>query len=205
MSLYLSNDKYRARLRTSWISDPADGILNVDSVPENVPTLVVCGYNTTSETIFTVTGKSGDNSSNYTLTGVTRLRGANVTLQANTTVNCLDNEEFFNQYQTTGVNSWYTVTFSTTPEFDITDSPKQQITLTNDITSMTLTGTLPGQVFTINIKQDGTGGRDITAWFTGITWLTDSDLNTDASAETVYTFIRTGTNTFDGFKIGETQ
>ena len=202
--LYKANDKYVAQLRVAWIADPAAGTLSVTAVPENVPTIVVAGYNTASETIFAVTGKSGDNSSNYALTGVSRLRGANVTLEANTTINCLDNEEFFNQYQTTGINVWYAETFSATPAWDITNSPKQKMTLTSNITSMTLTGTVPAQVFMIKLTQDTTGSRTAT-WFSGIDWLTDSDINSDASSTTTYIFIRTGTGSYDGFKLGETQ
>ena len=202
--LYKANDKFVAQLRTSWIADPADGTLSVTAVPENVPTIVVAGYNTDYETIFAVTGKSGDNSSNYALTGVTRLRGANQTLEANTTINCLNNEEFFNQYQTTGINTWYTEDYSATPAWDITNSPKQLMTLTGNITSMTLTGTVPAQVFMIKLKQDSTGSRTIT-WFSGIDWLTDNEINATANSTTTYVFVRTGTGSYDGFKIGETQ
>lgn len=96
--IYKANDKYRAQLRSTWISDPADGSLLVTTVPDNVPTIVTVGWNTSQETVFLVTGKTGDSPANYALTGVTRLRGANVNLPENTAVNCLNNEEFFNQY-----------------------------------------------------------------------------------------------------------
>jgi hypothetical protein len=94
-----ANDKYRAQLRSTWISDPADTSLLVNAVPENVPTIVVAGWGTDLETVFSVEGKSGDSSSNYALTGVVRLKGANTNLPENTAVNCLNNEEFFNQYE----------------------------------------------------------------------------------------------------------
>lgn len=98
MAIYKANDKYRAQLRSTWIASPADTSLLVTSVPDNVPTIVVVGWGTDAKTIFSVTGKSGDSPSNYALTGVTRLRGANQNLPENTAVNCLNNEEFFNQY-----------------------------------------------------------------------------------------------------------
>ena len=98
MAIYKANDKYRAQLRSTWISSPADGSLLVTAVPDNVPTIVTVGWQTALETVFLVTGKSGDSSANYALTGVTRLRGANTNLPENTAVNCLNNEEFFNQY-----------------------------------------------------------------------------------------------------------
>lgn len=96
--VYLANDKYRAQLRSTWISSPAATSLAVDAVPDNVPTIVTVGWETDYETVFYVTGKSGDNSSNYSLTGVTRLKGANTNIPENTAVNCLNNEEFLNQY-----------------------------------------------------------------------------------------------------------
>lgn len=98
MAIYKANDKYRAQLRSTWIADPAATSLLVTAVPDNVPTIVTLGWETALETTFLVTGKSGDSPSNYALTGVTRLRGANVNLPENTAVNCLNNEEFFNQY-----------------------------------------------------------------------------------------------------------
>ncbi len=98
MAIYQANDKYRAQLRSTWIADPADGSLLVDDVPDNVPTIVVVGWGTVYETVFTVTGKSGSTPADYALTGVVRLKGANVNLAENLAVNCLNNEEFFNQY-----------------------------------------------------------------------------------------------------------
>ena len=78
-----ANDRYRTQLRSTWVADPADGSLLVSAVPTNVPTIVVVGWKTDIETVFSVTGKSGDSSSNYALTGVTRLKGANTNLPEN--------------------------------------------------------------------------------------------------------------------------
>jgi hypothetical protein len=97
---YLANDKFRTSLRSTWIATPADTSLLVTSIPTNVPTIVVVGWETAYETVFTVTGTSGTNSSDYALTGVTRVKGANANIPENTPVNCLNNEEFFNQYGT---------------------------------------------------------------------------------------------------------
>lgn len=95
-----ANDKYRASLRSTWIADPADTSLLVNAVPDNVPTYVVVGWKTEFETVFLVTNKSGTTSTDYALTGATRIKGANVNIPENTAVNCLNNEEFFNQYET---------------------------------------------------------------------------------------------------------
>lgn len=95
---YLANDKYRATLRSTWIASPADTSLLVDAIPDNTPSIAIAGWNTDAETVFTFTGTSGDSPSNYALTGVTRLKGANQNLPSGTSINCLNNEEFFNQY-----------------------------------------------------------------------------------------------------------
>ena len=98
MSIWKANDKYRTTLRSTWIYDPADGSLLVNAIPDNVPTLVVVGWGTEYETVFSVTGSSGSTPADYALTGVTRLRGYEGNLAENLAVNCLNNEEFFNQY-----------------------------------------------------------------------------------------------------------
>jgi len=61
---------------------------------------VVVGWKTAFEAVFSVTGKSGSTAADYALTGVVRLRGYVGNLAENSTVNCLNNEEFFNQYET---------------------------------------------------------------------------------------------------------
>lgn len=100
MPVYRANDKYRATLRSTWIASPADSTLAVTSIPTNLPTIVTVGWNTQYETVFYVTSTSGTNSSNYALTGVTRLKGANANIPEGTALNCLNHEEFFNQYET---------------------------------------------------------------------------------------------------------
>lgn len=98
MAIYKANDKYRANLRSTWVSDPAAGSLLVDAIPDNVPTIVTVGWGTEYETVFSVTGTSGSTAADYALTGVVRLRGYDGNLAENLAVNCLNNEEFFNQY-----------------------------------------------------------------------------------------------------------
>lgn len=104
---YYANDKYRAKLRASFTANPPDGSLLVTAVPNNVPTIVVVGWNSDLETVISVQGKSGHDATTYALTGVTVLRGYGVenNLDAELPVNCLNNEEFFNQYATSlGIN-----------------------------------------------------------------------------------------------------
>lgn len=180
---YLANDSYTGKLRTTWIASPADTTLAVDAIPANVPTLITVGYGTDYETLFSVTATSGTDSSNYALTGVARVSGANVNIPSNTAVNCLNNAEFFNQYATTAVqidsvqtltnktindstiNSRInprttTETSSATPTINTDNTDIHTITaLAADITSMTtnLSGTpVNGQKLIIRIKDDGT-------------------------------------------------
>lgn len=96
-----ANDKFRATLRSTWVASPADTTLSVTAIPTNVPTYVVVGWGTDYETVFSVTATSGTSSADYALTGVARVKGANANIPENTAVNCLNNEEFFNQYETT--------------------------------------------------------------------------------------------------------
>jgi hypothetical protein len=198
-----ANDKYQATLRATWIADPADTSLQVTAVPANVPTIVTVGWETDYETVFSVENKSGDSPSNYALTGVERIKGANVNLPENTPVNCLNNEEYFNQYLLT--SSWYEITYSATPTIDGDNGPKQYITLTDDA-EFTFDNIPDARVFMIKIIQDGTGGHTVT-WDDGITinWLTPTyDTNEDADAVTVFGFMETDTDEYDGYLMGRT-
>lgn len=61
-----------------------------------------------------------------------------------------------------------------------------------------------GQAFVIRILQDGGGSRTVT-WFTTIKWPNNivPTLTTTASKTDVFGFICTGTETYDGFIIGQ--
>lgn len=97
MATSLANDKYRATLRSTFV-DGVDTVLNVTAIPSNLPTIVTVGWNTQYETVFAITGTSGTNSSNYALTGITKIKGYTGNLPENLAVNCLNHEEFFNQF-----------------------------------------------------------------------------------------------------------
>jgi hypothetical protein len=86
-----ANDKYNAKLSSGYTV--GQNILNVTAVPDNVPTQIVAAKGTDNETVFSVTGKTTS-----TLTGVTRIKGANVDLDTQTPLTCLNNEEFINQF-----------------------------------------------------------------------------------------------------------
>lgn len=90
MSTYYANDKYNAVLTAGY--SVGQTTLYVSAVPNNVPTVIVAAKGTDNETVFAVTDKTTNS-----LTGVSRLRGANVDLDAQTPLTCLNNEEFINQ------------------------------------------------------------------------------------------------------------
>ena len=94
----LANDKYRATTRSTYIASPADTEIQVTAIPANLPTQVTLGWNTIYETVFRVEGTSGDNASNYALTGVTRVKGTTENIPEGIAVNCLNQEEYFNQW-----------------------------------------------------------------------------------------------------------
>lgn len=132
MARWLANDKYNTPLTAGYSASPADTTLSVGVVPANLPTIVVAGKGTTNETVFTVTGSSGGN----TLTGVSRLRGANVDLAQGTSIECLNNEDFINQYQNAlfdqqGLKLIYAADGGSTDAYAITLSPA--ITALSDI------------------------------------------------------------------------
>ena len=93
MSIWLANDKFNGVLSSGYTVGQTT--LSASAVPDNVPTIIVAGKGTDNETVFSATGKTINS-----LTGVTRLRGANVDLDAQTPITCLNNEEFVNQYAT---------------------------------------------------------------------------------------------------------
>jgi hypothetical protein len=131
-TIYKANDKYNAVLSSGYTA--GQNTLSVTNVPDNVPTIVVAGKGTDSETIFSVTGKTVNS-----LTGATRIRGANVDLDAQTPITCLNNEEFVNQYATqVGVTPWVTDAAADAIELDLDEGVKHQIVLGADANVLSL-------------------------------------------------------------------
>lgn len=80
---------------------------------------------------------------------------------------------------------------------------KHAVTLGGNRT-LALSNALTGMAFIISLTQDGTGSRTVT-WFSTIKWAGGSapTLTTTASKRDVFGFICTGTNTYDGFVVGQ--
>lgn len=195
MPIYLANDKYNATLTQTYTV--GDNTLYVDNVPNNVPTIVVAEYGTNNETIFAVTGKTSN-----ALTGVVRLRGANVNLNIGAKITCVNNEEFINQFQSAGFEGWLEVNDSSTINFDISLARKQIVTISGNRT-LTVSNVNEGAAFLIAIQQDSVGGRTVT-WWSGITWPDGVPpvLTPTANKTDIFGFVRRG-NIYYGVIIGQ--
>lgn len=222
----LANDKYRANLRSTYV-DGVDTTLNVDAIPTNTPTYVTVGWNTIYETVFLITGTSGTNSSNYALTGLTKIKGYSGNLPEALAVNCLNHEEFFNQWAdqiaavqeiadaaagiADTVNSpWIDLADNTTIDLDFNSGAnrKFRVTIAGNRT-FTFSNVLEGQVIMLRITNDATPRTPV--WFSGITWIgieDDPDMATyvEASKTGVFIFVCTddtgAAETFDGYFLG---
>jgi hypothetical protein len=92
---------------------------------------------------------------------------------------------------------------ATTVTFDVNEANVHTVTLgANRI--FAISNETAGQKFMIRILQDGTGSRTVT-WFSTIKWAGGSapTLTTTASKADVVGFLVTGTDTYDGFVIGQ--
>lgn len=220
----LANDKYRATLRSTFI-DGVDTTLNVTAIPQNLPTIVTIGWNTIYETKFRVEGSSGTNSSNYALTGITKIAGYDGNLPENSAVNCLNNEDFFNQWgeQIAAVQEiaedaadiadvvhspFVDLTDSSTINIDLGngDNRKFRVTLGGNRT-LTVSNPRDGQVFMLRLKNDGTARTP--AWFDTVKWIgieDDPDMAdyVDINKVGVFVFICTSADDdeYDGFFLG---
>lgn len=95
-----------------------------------------------------------------------------------------------------------TASDGTTVTFDLNAGPIHQVTLGGNRT-LAISNGATGKVFMIRIIQDATGSRTVT-WFSTIKWIGGAapTLSTAANAIDVFSFICTGTGTYDGFIVG---
>lgn len=87
--------------------------------------------------------------------------------------------------------------------FDLDAGNIHKVTLGGNRT-LALSNADTGQVFIVRLTQDGTGSRTVTWWST-IKWAggVAPTLTTTAGQTDAFGFICTGTNTYDGFIIGQ--
>lgn len=96
-----------------------------------------------------------------------------------------------------------TDTDGTTITFDLEEAGIHSVTLGGNRT-LAVSNVSIGQVFIIKLIQDGTGSRTVN-WFSTINWAGGSapTLTTTANKADVFGFICTGTNSYDGFIVGQ--
>lgn len=97
-----------------------------------------------------------------------------------------------------------TATDGATVTLNLDVSPAWEETLGGSRT-LALAGTIvKGDVFSLKLRQDATGSR-LATWWSGITWAGGSPptLSTGANASDWFGFICTGSDTYDGFVLGQ--
>jgi hypothetical protein len=95
-------------------------------------------------------------------------------------------------------------TDGTTVTFNLNEPNMHTVTLGGNRT-FAISNETAGQRFIIRILQDGTGSRLVSTWFSTIKWAGGSapTLTTTANKADVFGFIVTGTDTYDGFIVGQ--
>jgi hypothetical protein len=105
---------------------------------------------------------------------------------------------------TTGDISVQTLTDASTITWNVTNGVNAKITIGSTGRTLSISNPVAGQVYVINVIQDGTGSRTITTWPTGTIWGdsgTSPTLTTTANAKDVVVFYYDGTNFFGSFKL----
>jgi hypothetical protein len=95
-------------------------------------------------------------------------------------------------------------TDGTTVTFNLNEPNMHTVTLGGNRT-FAISNETAGQRFIIRILQDGTGSRLVSTWFSTIKWAGGSapTLTTTAGKADVFGFLVTGTDTYDGFVVGQ--
>lgn len=91
-----------------------------------------------------------------------------------------------------------------TQNLDCTVTSQFFVTMPAGNITLTTSNATVGQVFVVSITQDSVGSRTVT-WFSTIRWADGltTTLTTTANKRDTFGFICTGTNTFDGYIIGQ--
>lgn len=112
------------------------------------------------------------------------------------------NFQLISSLATTIPKVWTDDSDGATITFDIATSDKHRVTLGGNRT-LALSNVKVGDAFVIRLLQDGTGGRTVT-WFSTIKWANGvAPTLSGIDKADVFGFICTGTNTYDGFVIGQ--
>ena len=155
----------------------------------------------------TFTGEIGIGSVNVSETELGILEGATPTT---TELNYVDGVTSAIQTQIdakapkTETPSTHTPSASGTATLNMNTSRIHDITMPAGNITIEISNETNGMIFSVRILQDGTGSRTVT-WFATIKWPDDTPptLTTTGSKADTYVFRCTGTDTYDGFIVGE--
>lgn len=102
-----------------------------------------------------------------------------------------------------GVKS-YSPDDAATATIDLNVSRNNDIEMPDGNITIAIANEANGMIFTVRILQDGTGSRTVT-WFSAIKWAGGSAPTLTTTPEKADTFIFrvTGTDTYDGFIVGQ--
>jgi hypothetical protein len=159
-------------------------------------------HSSSNDELVALATKVGINSSAVTTTHDYKLSGVTGTDKA---VSLTGTETLTNKTITVvkGVQTMITATDGATVTFDLATGNIQTVTLAGNRT-LALSNPSTGQCFVLRLVQDGTGSRTVT-WFSTIKWpgAVTPTLTTTAAKTDVFGFICTGSNTYDGYVIGQ--
>lgn len=102
------------------------------------------------------------------------------------------------------VQTTYAPSAAGTATLDMSLGKRHTITMPAGNITIALSNVKVGDIFMVEITQDGTGGRTVT-WFTTIKWEDGRTpvLTTTGSKRDVFGFVCTGTGTYDGYIMGQ--
>lgn len=169
-----------------------------------VRVVVISALNPAQQTIYTVTGISGN-----TLTGLTAVestvdQGFNAGDLVRGRVTAGELNQFSSSINALEAPPVTTVvdSGSGTVTFDLSTTLFQKVVLTGNRT-LAITNVAAGQDFAVALIQDSFGGRTVAGWWTGITWLTPSGsapaIQQAANAVTLFRFKVIGTGVYLGW------
>lgn len=98
----------------------------------------------------------------------------------------------------------YSPTAASTLTLDVAVSDEHRVQMPNGNITLAISNEGSRHRFIVSVTQDGTGSRLVT-WFGTIRWAggVAPTLTTTANKRDTFIFIRTGTNTWDGFVSGQ--
>jgi len=144
--------------------------------------------------------------------GTTPAAGAFTTLAASSTLAVTGATTLSSTLGVTGVTTLkktvqtvtaYTPDAAGTATLDLTTGNIHSITMPAGNITIAISNETAGQCFIIEITQDSVGSRTVT-WFSTIRWFdTAPTLTTTASKRDTFGFRVTGTDTYDGYIIGQ--